>query len=231
MHTVEDAIESLRKGKPVLVFDAEGREEETDILVASQFVTSDTVRLMRKEGGGLICTAVHPDIAEKLGIPFIVDVLRQAAAHNPVLNLLEPNDIPYDEKSSFSITINHRKTFTGITDSDRALTISEFAKLAADTRASQEEFGKAFRAPGHVILLRAVQGLLKNRQGHTELSVALMELAGLTPVATICEMMADDGKALGIEKARAFAKTHGLVFIEGKKIQEFWLKNNGHRKG
>jgi 3,4-dihydroxy 2-butanone 4-phosphate synthase len=226
MDTIEDAIEALKRGEPILVYDADGREEETDILAPSQFVTPDIVRMMRRDGGGLICTAVHPEIARRLGIPFIVDVWASARDRFPVLQELEANDIPYDEKSSFSITINHRKTFTGITDKDRSLTITEFAKLgeASLNGFDPREFGRNFRSPGHVILLRAADGLLKGRQGHTELSVVLMEMAGLTPVATICEMMADDGHATRIKDARRYAEDHDLVFLEGKKVVDEYLR-------
>jgi 3,4-dihydroxy 2-butanone 4-phosphate synthase len=224
--SIEDAIQALRNGEPILVYDADGREEETDILAAGQFVTPDVVRRMRRDGGGLICTAVHPGIATRLGIPFIVDVWKSAKERYPVLDDLEANDIPYDEKSSFSITINHRKTFTGITDKDRSLTITEFAKLGERSLNGLDprEFGRNFRSPGHVILLRAADGLLEKRQGHTELSVALMEMAGLVPVATICEMMADDGHALPIRDSRKYAEEHGLVFLEGRKVLDEFLE-------
>ncbi len=87
-----------------------------------------------------------------------------------MLQNLAPNDIPYDTKSAFSITINHRRTFTGITDNDRALTVSEFAKLAKDSYAMSAEdarsaFGKAFRAPGHIHLLNSTPQLLSKRKG------------------------------------------------------------------
>jgi len=224
--SVEDAIEALKRGEPILVYDGDGREEETDILAAGQYVTPEVIRMMRRDGGGLICTAVHPEIANRLGIPFIVDVWATAREKFPVLQALEANDIPYDEKSSFSITINHRRTFTGITDKDRSLTITEFTKLGERSLNGYDpsEFGRNFRSPGHVILLRAAEGLLESRQGHTELSVALTEMAGLTPVATICEMMADDGHSLPIKDSRRYAEEHDLVFLEGRKVIEEWLK-------
>ncbi len=216
--SVERAIRALRRGEMVLIFDGEGREEETDLVVASQFITPEHIRTMRTHGGGLICTAVHPRLAQELGLPFLSEVLSSAAASFPVLSALEANDIPYDERSSFSITINHRRTFTGITDRDRALTIREFARLAQLNGEKRTLFGRHFRSPGHVILLRAAEGLVRSRRGHTELSVALAEMAGLTPIATICEMMGDDGGALSRRGARRYAERHGLVFLEGEEI-------------
>jgi 3,4-dihydroxy 2-butanone 4-phosphate synthase len=221
--SVKRAIQALKQGEMVLIFDGDGREEETDLVIASQFVTPEHIRRMRKDGGGLICTALHPAIARELGLPFLSDVLSSAAERFPVLNALEANDIPYDERSSFSITINHRRTFTGITDSDRALTIRELARLASLNGEKRTLFGKNFRSPGHVILLRAADGLLHSRRGHTELSVALAEMAGLTPIATICEMMGDNGGALSKREAKRYAEKHGLVFLEGEEIMQAYL--------
>ena len=219
---VEDAINAIKRGEPILIYDGDGREEETDLLIAGQFAKPEAIRRLRKDGGGLVCMAVHPEVAEKLGIPFITDVWEHAKEKYGVFGELVADDIPYDEKSTFSITINHRKTFTGITDNDRSLTIMEFAKIAEGSLngGDPKDFGRNFRSPGHVVMLRATEGLLKNRKGHTELSVSLMEQAGLVPVAVICEMMGDDGNARSIKDAEAYAKEHNLVFIEGRQIIE-----------
>lgn len=229
VNRVKEAIAALRRGEVILVYDGDGREEETDLVVAAQFITKEHIRRMRKDGGGLICVAMHPKIADKLGLPFLVDVWKHAQDRYPILKELEANDIPYDEKSSFSITINHRKTFTGITDADRALTIKELAKIAdsALNGYSPGEFGRNFRSPGHVVLLRAADGLLHSRMGHTELSVALLEQARLTPVATICEMLGDEGGSLPAEKAREYAREHGLVFLKGQDIKKFIKQSSG----
>jgi 3,4-dihydroxy 2-butanone 4-phosphate synthase len=140
---------------------------------------------------------------------------------------LIPNDIPYDVKSAFGITINHRKTFTGITDEDRALTITEFAKLAGKALTTEDgwakqEFGKNFRAPGHIHLLNTSKKILETRFGHTELATALVIMAGMVPSATVCEMMGDDGKALSKAKARTYAEKMGYVFLEGAEVIEAW---------
>lgn len=220
MRELWDAIEALKNGEMVMIYDGKGREEETDLVAASQFITNAHIRTMRKDGGGLICVAMHPAIADKLKIPFLVDVWRHAQRRYPVLRELEANDIPYDEKSSFSITVNHRKTFTGITDKDRALTIRELSRIAENALNGYDsrEFGRNFRSPGHVVLLRAADGLLESRMGHTELSVALVQRAGLTPVVTICEMLSDDGGSLRPKQAKKYAERHDLVFLEGREI-------------
>ncbi|MFQ6106170.1 MAG: 3,4-dihydroxy-2-butanone-4-phosphate synthase [Thermoplasmata archaeon] len=224
---IDKALEDLRNGRMVLVFDAEGREEETDLTIASQFVTPEVVRTMRRDGGGLICVTVPPETKRKLGLPFLADILWNEGSDIPVLRSLVPNDIPYDEKSAFGITINHRKTYTGITDSDRALTIREFANFAKRVRSLHREpaineFGRDFRSPGHVSLLNVANPVLKSRRGHTELCTALVVMAGLTPTATICEMMGDEGKALGKEDAKRYATERGLAFLEGHQIVEAW---------
>ncbi|ACV24424.1 3,4-dihydroxy-2-butanone-4-phosphate synthase [Methanocaldococcus fervens] len=222
MNNVEKAIEALKRGEIILVYDSDEREGETDMVVASQFITPEHIRRMRKDAGGLICTALHPDICNKLGIPFMVDILEFAAQKFKVLKELYPNDIPYDEKSSFSITINHRKTFTGITDKDRAFTIKKLAELVKEERF--EDFGKEFRSPGHVTLLRATEGLVKNRQGHTEMTVALAEMANLTPITTICEMMGDDGEAMSKSETKRYAEKHNLVYLNGEDIINYYLE-------
>jgi 3,4-dihydroxy 2-butanone 4-phosphate synthase len=224
---VKTALKAIKKGNFVLVYDADGREEETDFVIPSQFVTPESIRTMRKDGGGLICTTVHRPVGEKLGLPYLADVFYKVGEEYPVLRELIPDDIPYDTKSSFAITINHRKTFTGISDVDRALTISEFAKIAekaitAEDGWTKKEFGRLFRAPGHVHLLNASEKLLVKRKGHTELSTALMVMAKLIPSATICEMIGDDGKSLAKDFAKDYAKRHNLVFLEGFEIMEAW---------
>jgi len=189
---------------------------------------------MRKDAGGLICTTASHEISEKLQLPFLVDVLACNYGSYPMLRKLAPNDNPYDTKSAFSITINHRKTFTGITDRDRAMTTSEFAKLAKYALSNgyeeaREEFGRNFRSPGHVHLLNASKQLLVARKGHTELCTALITMSGLTASATICEMMGDDGNALSKEKAREYAKRYDLCFLEGSEIIEAWTESRKAR--
>jgi 3,4-dihydroxy 2-butanone 4-phosphate synthase len=215
--SVEQAIKDLRKGKFVLIHDASTRENEVDLTIAAQYATPKAVSRMRVDAGGLICIAIDPAIAKKLNLPYIQDVYRESRM--PIFHALKADDIPYDEKSAFSLTINHRRTFTGITDTDRALTISEFARLAE--KPTLAGFGKNFRTPGHVHTL--ISSGLANRRGHTELSTALMEMAGLTPVAAICEMMdAKTRKAESLAKARAYARKHKLTLIDTNDIVRYW---------
>ena len=234
MDKLSKAFSDLREGKFVLIFDSDSREAETDMVIASEFVTPESVRAMRKEAGGLICTSSPSDMWKKLDLPFLAELFAESYAKHPVLRKLAPNDLPYDTKSAFSLTINHRKTFTGIPDRDRALTISEFAKLGKripdmDPEAAKDAFGADFRAPGHVFLLNSQPGVLNDRKGHTELSTALLKMEGMFPSATMCEMMGDDGKALRKEKAQEHAKRYGLAYLEGAEIVDAWKASEWSR--
>ncbi len=218
---IEQAITALKEGRFILLYDFDDREGETDFAIRSDAVTPAHIRQMRKDGGGLICTAVHPEAAQKLGLPFASDVFRECT------NVAEQEgDIPYDRKnhSSFSLWVNHRDTFTGITDRDRALTINAVAaQVKKSLNGGGANFHADFRTPGHCALLRAADGLLSRRRGQTELSVALAEIAGITPAITICEMLDDEsGNALSKEDAKAYARRHGLVFIEGEDVLKRW---------
>ncbi len=221
------ALTDLKEGKFVLVFDSESREGETDFVIAAPSVTPDAIRRMRKDGGGLIILITSHEVAQKLQLPFLADLFSHFRTQYPVLKELVPNDIPYDTKSSFSLYINHRKTFTGITDNDRSLTMRKFAELATaiktmDTATAMKQFGKEFRSPGHIPVCVASQHLLKERKGHTELVVALLQMAGLPPVGSGCEIMGDSGKALSKDDARRYAEKNGLTFLEGKDIVRAW---------
>ncbi len=227
--TIEEAISDLRKGRFILIHDADDREGETDFVVASEYVTPDAIKTMRKKGGGLIFLMIAHEIAKKLQLPFLADVYSNISDRYPVFKALIPNDIPYDTKSSFSITLNHRNTFTGITDIDRSLTMKRFAELVkkTDKLSSKESIkllGKEFRSPGHIPICIASEKPLQNRFGHTELVVSILKMANLTPVGSGCEIMGDDGKAMPKEEVKKFAEENGYIFLEGKEIIERWRK-------
>ena len=214
-----------------MLYDADGREEETDLVVASGAVTPAHVRTLRTEAGGLICTTVPAEYHLRLGLPYLSDVLHEAGAANPLVARLANGEVPYEQqgsKPSFGLSINHRKTFTGVTDNDRALTVSRLASLVADfgrrsVEWSRDAFAAEFKSPGHVFLLNAHPKLLDGRRGHTELSTALVGLAGLSPTATICEMMnGPSGKALPKAEAIKYAAQHDLVFLEGAEVVRAW---------
>ncbi len=217
---IERAINALKNGGFVLIYDEDGREEETDIVVASQFITPAKVRFMRRQGGGLICTTLPREYADILGLPYLHEIFEKSGFE--IFKYLTPR-VKYDKMPSFSITINHRENFTGIPDKDRAKTIREFALFLEKLKFMGnpiEEFGKEFISPGHVHLL--IASSLRERHGHTELSTTLMQIAGLIPSATIVETLGDDDNSLSKRDAKRFAEEHNIPFIEGKDILEAW---------
>ena len=221
---LKKALQALQNGEFVLMYDDEKRESETDMIMGAEFVGAKEIATMRKDAGGLICCCIHPEFCDEIGLPFMTDIMSVAKDKHPILGKLTPDDIPYDEKSSFSIWVNHRKTFTGITDNDRSLTISSVAKICKDRIFN--EFRSKFRSPGHVSILRGSNGLLKNRRGHTEISLAMGEMAGITPVTVVCEMLdSDTGEAKSIDDAENYAKKHDLIFINGNIVIEKYLNN------
>jgi len=229
IENIHKAIKDLRNGKFILIYDDDKREGETDIIIASEFASPNSIQTMRKDGGGLIFLMTSNENAEKLKLPFLADLFSDIDDKYPVLKELIPDDIPYDTKSSFSLYINHRDTFTGITDIDRSLTMRKFAELTKKLRNIDEGiatkmFGKEFRSPGHVPICVAAKSLLDERAGHTELVVSLLKMANLTPVGSGCEIMGDNGKALSKDKAKQYAQRNGLVFLEGNEIVRTWKK-------
>lgn len=232
--SVKKALKRLEKGEFVLIHDSSQRENETDMIFAAEKATPEHVAKMRKDAGGLICAAIHPKVAKSINLPYMTDIYRSALSNHEILNSAEANDIPYGERSAFSITVNHRDTFTGITDADRALTVKELGKFSsrAFNGASKEDFGEHFRTPGHVPILRAADSLLEDRKGHTEFSVTLMEMGGTSPTATVCEMLdSETKKALGKEKAKRYAEEKNLVHLEGEEIQAAYCEWKGKREG
>jgi 3,4-dihydroxy 2-butanone 4-phosphate synthase len=157
-----------------------------------------------------------------------------AATDHPVLERLLPDDIQYDaSKPAFGLTLNHRDTYTGITDEDRSRTITQLAHLAdamatLSQEAARQRLGQEFRSPGHVILLNGAPGGLAARQGHTELSLALAHMAGLPGSTTVCEMMdPQSGHALARRDAEAYAEAHGLAFLTGQDVMQAWRNAQG----
>ncbi len=224
---IEAALEALRQGRFILLYDFDNRERETDFAIRADAVRPEHILQMRKDGGGLICTAIHPHSAQKLGLPFATDMLR---CYNGVSGMV--GEVPYDRKnrSSFSLWVNHRDTFTGITDKDRALTINAIAEqVKVSMNGGGTDFSSQFRSPGHVAILRADEQLLSRRRGQTELSVAMALLAGITPAITICELLDDvSGLALSKQDAQAYARRKGLVFVEGSDVVQEWEEAAGH---
>ncbi|MFH1258150.1 MAG: 3,4-dihydroxy-2-butanone-4-phosphate synthase [Candidatus Micrarchaeota archaeon] len=217
---LQSALAALRKGRMIIVHDGNHREGEADLMVPAQFATPDKISTFRKDGGGLICFATDKKTRKRLGMSFLAETFRNSP--NSVLRKLVISRTPYGDESAFSVSINHRGTYTGITDNDRSKTIGEMAKLIAKKGNISKEFAANFYVPGHVPLLFARD--LRERKGHTELAVRLCELASLPPAMLICEMLGN-GNALSFEDAKKYAKKHKIPILEYSEILN--AKNKG----
>jgi 3,4-dihydroxy 2-butanone 4-phosphate synthase len=222
------AARALADGEPVLIFDAPDRERETDLVVLSERMTPELVRLQRRDAGGLICTAISDELRRRLELPFASDLLEMARERYPTVGRLAERP-RYDRRSAFGITINHRENYTGVSDNERALTIRSVGELARVAPALTDaglrsSFVASFISPGHVPLIYAAPGLLRERKGHTDLVISLARMAGLSESVTVCEMLGDSGGARDLAAAHRYADAHGFPFLQGSEIVEAWTE-------
>lgn len=203
-------MEAFARGGPVVIYDADDREGEADLIYPAGAVTPSDVARLRNDAGGLICVAFPEDVCEALDLPFLHEAIDHPTTRG--------DDLGYDARPSFSLPVNHRDAYTGVTDRDRALTITQLAEAAVATGGGEygpEEFAAEFRCPGHVSLLRGASSLA-DRQGHTELGLALADAAGREPAVVVSEMLDDaTGDARSKAEARAYARRHRLAYAEG----------------
>jgi 3,4-dihydroxy 2-butanone 4-phosphate synthase len=220
LQLIEQAICALKRGSFVLIHDDTRRENEVDMVIAAEHIKPRDIEIMRKKAGGLICLAISYKITKKLGLMYLSDILRSSARPSSILSKIIVDKTPYGDRPSFSLSINHIDTFTGITDVDRALTISKMADVCRKIDSGGiEEFANSFRAPGHVPLLIASNNLLEERTGHTELSIYLMQISRLVPAVVICEMLdSTTHRSLSINKAKNYANKFGIVLVESNQL-------------
>tara|TARA_B100001250_G_scaffold402545_1_gene415785 strand:+ start:143 stop:856 length:714 start_codon:yes stop_codon:yes gene_type:complete len=227
-NSIEAAITAMAQGLPVCLFDSEKREGETDLLFSAQHASPATMRQLRKDCGGLLFLAIGDEVGERFGLPFLQELHTNETlvSKYDVLSELVTNDLRYDSRSAFTLSLNHRDTYTGITDKDRSLTTRRFAELTLevfegniDSKTAKKLLGKEFRTPGHIPVCRETAGGLSRRQGHTELAVGLARLSGTTPVVIGAEMLELEGdNALPVTEARKWAEERGIPFLEGAEI-------------
>lgn len=197
--TVEEALEDLRQGKIILCTDDPDRENEGDFICAAEFATTENVNFMAVHGKGLICKPMSEEICRKLQLPQMVD--------NNTDN----------HCTAFTVSIDHVDTTTGISAEERGLT----ARKCVSGDAKPEDF----RRPGHMFpLLAKPQGVLE-RNGHTEATVDLMRLAGLSECGLCCEIMREDGTMMRTPQLKELAAKYDLKFISIKAIQEYRKKH------
>ncbi len=199
---IEDLVEDIKNGKMVLLVDDEDRENEGDLVLAGQFCKPEQINFMVKEARGLVCLAMSQKQCEKLGLSLMVGESQNNS----------PN------KTAFTVSIEAREGITtGISAADRAHTI----RVASDLNATTQ----SIITPGHIFPIRAKQGGVLERAGHTEGSVDLMKIAGLDPSAVICEVMNDDGTMARAPELVAFAKKHGIKIGSIEELIEYRLNN------
>jgi 3,4-dihydroxy 2-butanone 4-phosphate synthase / GTP cyclohydrolase II len=197
---VHRALEDIAAGKMVVLVDDESRENEGDLVMAADLATPEAVNFMARYGRGLICLSLEHEKVAQLGLPMMVDQNQTKAG------------------TAFTISIEAREgVTTGISAADRAQTIR--VAVAKATRAAD------LVSPGHIFPLRAVDGGVLQRTGHTEGSVDLARMAGRTPAGVICEIMNDDGTMARMVDLERFVAEHQLRLLSIADLIQFRLQN------
>ena len=186
-HSVEEIIEEFKKGHFIILIDDENRENEGDLIIASDFVSPEAINFMTKFARGLVCVSITKEQAKKLSLPLMV---RQ-----------EENFSPH--RTAFTVSVEAAKgVSTGISASDRTQTV----KVLCDPKSTPQDI----ISPGHIFPIKAEEGGVLKRAGHTEASIDFCKLAGLNPSAVICEIINPDGTMARIPELMEFAKKHHL---------------------
>ena len=187
-NTIEEAAEDFKQGKFVIIVDDENRENEGDFIIAAEKVTPDDVNFMAKYARGLMCVSLTKERAKALDLNLMVQ--DNTALHN----------------TSFTVSVDLKKgTTTGISAFDRAATV----KALVDPETKPEDLGR----PGHIFPIIARSGGVLRRAGHTEASVDLAKIAGLKPIAVMCEIMDEDGNMAGGETLYKLAREYKIKII------------------
>jgi 3,4-dihydroxy 2-butanone 4-phosphate synthase/GTP cyclohydrolase II len=198
--SIPSAIEALRDGRPIIVADDEGRENEGDIIIAAELASQEWVTWMVQNSSGFICAPMTNEIADALELPLMV----------------AENQDPRGTAYTVSVDASNRLS-TGISASDRANTL----RVLADPDSTPASL---FR-PGHILPLRAVDGGVRERDGHTEAAVDLLRLAGMTPVAAIAEIVAEDGEMMRLPGLIRLGEANEVPVVTIASLIE-WLQEN-----
>ena len=200
-NTIEEAISDIKDGKVVIVIDDENRENEGDFIAAADKVTPEMINFMATHGRGLICAPLLESRCEELDLDLMIG----------------KNTAAFETPFTISVDLIGHGCTTGISASDRSKTI----KALVDPNTKKEELGK----PGHIFPLKARQGGVLRRAGHTEAAVDLARLAGLSPAGVIVEILNEDGSMARTKELYEIAKKFNLKFITIKDLIEYRLKN------
>jgi 3,4-dihydroxy 2-butanone 4-phosphate synthase/GTP cyclohydrolase II len=199
--SIAEILDELRRGHFVVLVDDEDRENEGDLMLATEFVTPETINFMVSQARGLVCLALPPGQIERLGLPLMVREENNGSPH----------------RTAFTVSIEAASgVSTGISAADRAQTI----RVAANPRATASDV----IMPGHVFPIRAQSGGVLKRAGHTEASVDLTRLAGLEPAAVICEIMNANGTMARLPDLNTFSQTHKIKISSIEKLIQYRLE-------
>ena len=202
LNSIESAIKDIRDGKIVIVVDDKNRENEGDFLASAELVTAEIINFMATHGRGLICAPITENISKRLGLNLMVGT----------------NTDPQDTAFTVSIDLKGNGVTTGISASDRAITIR--ALIDRKTKANQ------FSKPGHVFPLVAKNGGVLRRTGHTEAAIDLPRLAGLKPAGVIVEIMNEDGSMARVPDLIKVAKKFGLKIISIEDLVAYRMEHD-----
>ena len=197
--TIDSALEDIVNGKAIIVVDSEDRENEGDLVVASELITPDTINFMAKEGRGLICVSITSERANSLDL----------------MPMERKNSSLHETNFTISVDARHNTT-TGISAFDR----SETVRALIDNKTKAEDLAR----PGHIFPIVGKDGGVLRRAGHTEASIDLAQLAGLRPSGVICEIMDDDGSMARGDQLEQFSIKHNLKIISIEDLIRFIRK-------
>ncbi len=200
LDTIEEAIEAIKRGEIIIVVDDEDRENEGDMICASQSVTPEIINFMTKEARGLICCAITEQRCEELGLELMVG----------------KNTAQYETPFTISVDLLGHGCTTGISASDRSKTIQAIVNPATKS----EELGR----PGHIFPLKAKNEGVLRRSGHTEASMDFARLAGFEPSGVLVEVLSDDGSMARLPELRKVADKFNLKLVSIKDLIEYRLK-------
>lgn len=201
MNTIEEAIEELSSGRMIIVLDDEDRENEGDLIIASELCTPETINFMAQHARGLICVAITEERAADLQLDLMVK--KSSAIHN----------------TNFTVSVDYAHgTTTGISAFDRATTV----RALSDFTTKPQDLLR----PGHIFPLVALNEGVLRRAGHTEAAVDLMRLAGLKPSGALCEIINEDGSMARLPELEVFAKKYNLKMVTVKDLIAYRLKRD-----
>lgn len=204
--TIPQALAELREGRPVIVVDDEGRENEGDVVLAAECASQEWIAWTVKHSSGLICAPMTDEIADRLNLPVMVAVNED------------------DRGTNYTVTVDAAdRLSTGISAADRAHTL----RVLADSASTPAHVHR----PGHILPLRAKSGGVRERAGHTEAAVDLLTLAGLTPVGAIAEIVADDGEMMRLPELLALGEREGVAVITIESLITYLNENHNDAAG